>query len=231
MLESWCGWFHLMLTGKEVIVSQKGRNSRKELFLYKFDIYDGWKKSSIMKLTQNLWITLCSPQQTGSYRSDRCMCGFDLEGFHRLQSTSIRESSSEWWTVWCRNSQQPVCNTQNLESSGSRQASWTGAEIDQWVFLNPARPSQSFLQDQWKLSLLPQRLLACPLTSIMSNYFERLVEHHTTSIPPTFDPSQFSYQPNRSTEGKIPFVLQLSLAYLEDNASHARMLFLDFSWQ
>lgn len=63
----------------------------------------------------------------------------------------------------------------------------------------------------------------------MSNYFERLVEHHTTSIPPTFDPSQFSYQPNPSTEDKIPFALHLSLAHLEDNTSHAWMLFLDFS--
>lgn len=75
----------------------------------------------------------------------------------------------------------------------------------------------------------PPRLLACPLTSIMSNYFERLVEHHTTSIPPTFDPSQFSCQPNPSNEDKIPFALHLSLAHLEDNTSHAWMVFLDFS--
>ncbi|KAI3353892.1 hypothetical protein L3Q82_005099 [Scortum barcoo] len=68
------------------------------------------------------------------------------------------------------------------------------------------------------------------LTPIMMKCFERLVKDHIISkLPPTFDPLQFAYQPNRSTEDAICSALNLSLTHLEEKNTHVRMLFLDFS--
>ncbi len=44
-----------------------------------------------------------------------------------------------------------------------------------------------------------------------------------------FDPFQFAYRPNRSTENAISSVLHLSLAHLEKKNTYVRMLFVDFS--
>ena len=54
-------------------------------------------------------------------------------------------------------------------------------------------------------------------------------EHITSRLSATFDPSQFAYWPNRSTEDVISTAPYLSLANLEENTTHVRMLFLDFS--
>ena len=59
------------------------------------------------------------------------------------------------------------------------------------------------------------------LTPIMMKCFERLVQHHITSMPP--------HQPNRSTEDTISSALHLSPAHLEEKNTHVRMLFLEFS--
>ena len=68
------------------------------------------------------------------------------------------------------------------------------------------------------------------LTPIMMKCFERLVKKHITSmLPPTFDPFQFAYWPNRPTEGAISSALHLSLSHLEEKNTHVQMLFLDFS--
>ncbi len=68
------------------------------------------------------------------------------------------------------------------------------------------------------------------LTPIMMKCFERLVKDYIFSrLPPMFDPFQFAYRPNRSTEDAISSVLHLSLAHLEKKNTCVRMLFVDFS--
>ncbi|KAL7856384.1 hypothetical protein AOLI_G00199880 [Acnodon oligacanthus] len=52
-------------------------------------------------------------------------------------------------------------------------------------------------------------------------------EHVTSKLPPTFDPYQFAYRPNRSTEDAMSS--HLSLEHLEGKNTHVRLLFLDFS--
>ena len=60
--------------------------------------------------------------------------------------------------------------------------------------------------------------------------FERVVKNHITSkLPPSLDPFQLAYQPNRSTEDAISSSFHLSLERLEDENTHVRMLFLDLS--
>ncbi|XP_058501411.1 protein FAM169B-like [Solea solea] len=68
------------------------------------------------------------------------------------------------------------------------------------------------------------------LTTTIMKCFERVVKDHIISIlPPSYDPLQFAYKPNRSTEVAISTALHLSLEHLEDKNTHVRMLFLDFS--
>ena len=84
----------------------------------------------------------------------------------------------------------------------------------------PKKPTISSLNDYRPVALTP----------IMMKCFERLVKDHITSkLPPTFDPYQFAYRPNRSTEDAISSALHLSLEHLEGRNTHVRMLFLDFS--
>lgn len=60
--------------------------------------------------------------------------------------------------------------------------------------------------------------------------FERLVSQHIkSSFPPTFDPHQFAYRANRSTEDAITIALHTALSHLEHRGSYVRMLFMDFS--
>ncbi|KAI3369842.1 hypothetical protein L3Q82_024428 [Scortum barcoo] len=55
----------------------------------------------------------------------------------------------------------------------------------------------------------------------MMKCFERLVKDHIISkLPPTFDPLQFAYRPNRSTEDAICSALHLSLTHLEEKNTH-----------
>ncbi len=68
------------------------------------------------------------------------------------------------------------------------------------------------------------------LTPIIMKCFEKLVwSHITASLPPTFDPHQFTYRANRSTEDAIATALHTTLTHVEQKGSYARLLFVDFS--
>ncbi len=68
------------------------------------------------------------------------------------------------------------------------------------------------------------------LTPIIMKCFEKLVRTHIVSIlPPSFDPHQFAYRTNRSTEDAITTALHSALCHLEQQGSYARLLFVDFS--
>lgn len=72
----------------------------------------------------------------------------------------------------------------------------------------------------------------CPvaLTTIVMKCFERLVKSHIISrLPAAFDPFQFAYRPNRSTDDAIAVALHLILEHLESKKSYVWMLFIDFS--
>lgn len=60
--------------------------------------------------------------------------------------------------------------------------------------------------------------------------FEWLFKGHITSIlPPSLDPIQFAYCPNRSTEDTISTALHLTLEHQENKNTSVQMLFVDFS--
>ncbi|KAF7649060.1 hypothetical protein LDENG_00147990, partial [Lucifuga dentata] len=64
----------------------------------------------------------------------------------------------------------------------------------------------------------------------MMKCFERLIKQHMVSkLPSGFDPCQFAYHPNRSTEDAISSALHLSLQHLEERNTFMRMLFVDSS--
>ncbi|KAK3508267.1 hypothetical protein QTP70_017786 [Hemibagrus guttatus] len=68
------------------------------------------------------------------------------------------------------------------------------------------------------------------LTPIMSKCFKRLVMRHIkTQLPPSLDPLQFAYRPNRSADDSITTTLHLSLTHLDNKDTYVRMLFIDFS--
>ncbi|KAK3529508.1 hypothetical protein QTP70_031750, partial [Hemibagrus guttatus] len=68
------------------------------------------------------------------------------------------------------------------------------------------------------------------LTPIVMKCFERLVMRHIkTQLPPSLDPLQFAYHPNRSTDNAITTTLHLSLTHLDNKDTYVRMLFIDFS--
>ena len=68
------------------------------------------------------------------------------------------------------------------------------------------------------------------LTPVVMKCFEKLVRSHIMSfIPPTFDPHQFAYRANRSTEDAVATALHAALSHLEQAGSYARLLFMDFS--
>ncbi|KAF7711715.1 gastrula zinc finger protein XlCGF28.1-like [Silurus meridionalis] len=72
----------------------------------------------------------------------------------------------------------------------------------------------------------------CPiaLTPIVMKCFERLVMRHVkTQLPPSLDPMQFAYRPNRSMDDTISTTLYLALTHLGNKDSYVRMLFIDFS--
>ncbi|KAK3536026.1 hypothetical protein QTP70_025280, partial [Hemibagrus guttatus] len=68
------------------------------------------------------------------------------------------------------------------------------------------------------------------LTPIVMKCFEKLVLCQLIAcLPPTLDPHQFAYRPNRSTEDAISTVIHLALTHLDTNNTYIRMLFIDFS--
>ncbi len=68
------------------------------------------------------------------------------------------------------------------------------------------------------------------LTPVIMKCFERLVRTHIIShLPPGFDPYQFAYRVNRSTEDAIATALHIALSHLELQGNYARLLFVDFS--
>ncbi|KAK3568580.1 hypothetical protein QTP86_009303 [Hemibagrus guttatus] len=68
------------------------------------------------------------------------------------------------------------------------------------------------------------------LTPIVMKCFEKLVLSHLIAcLPPTLDPHQFAYRPNRSTEDAISTAIHLALTHLDTNNTYIRMLFIDFS--
>ncbi|KAK3530868.1 hypothetical protein QTP70_003634 [Hemibagrus guttatus] len=68
------------------------------------------------------------------------------------------------------------------------------------------------------------------LTPIIMKCFERLVMRQIKDLlPPSLDPIQFAYCPNRSTGNAITTTLHLALTHLDNKDSYIRMLFIDFS--
>ena len=59
---------------------------------------------------------------------------------------------------------------------------------------------------------------------------ERLVTDHINScLPPSFDPDQFTYRANLSTEDAIAITLHSTLSHLEHPGNYVRLLFIDVS--
>ncbi|KAI5619892.1 hypothetical protein C0J50_20542 [Silurus asotus] len=68
------------------------------------------------------------------------------------------------------------------------------------------------------------------LTPLMMKCFKMLVMRHIkTKLPPSLDPMQFAYRPNRSTDDAISTTLHLVLTHLDKKDSYVKMLFIDFS--
>ncbi|KAI4879014.1 hypothetical protein NFI96_008915 [Prochilodus magdalenae] len=68
------------------------------------------------------------------------------------------------------------------------------------------------------------------ITPIIMKCFERLVMRHIkTLLPPSLDPLQVAYCPNRSTDDAISTTLHLALSHLDNRDTYVRMLFIDFS--
>ncbi len=68
------------------------------------------------------------------------------------------------------------------------------------------------------------------LTPVIMKCFERLVlQHIKDHLLPDFDPYQFAYRVNRSTEDAISVALHSALNHLEKQQSYVRMLFVDYS--
>ncbi|KAI4889636.1 hypothetical protein NFI96_003622 [Prochilodus magdalenae] len=84
----------------------------------------------------------------------------------------------------------------------------------------PKKSSVSCLNDYRPIALTP----------IIMKCFERLVLRHIkTLLPPSLDPLQFAYRPNRSTDDAISTNPYLALTHLDNRDTYVRMLFIDFS--
>ncbi|KAI2646048.1 hypothetical protein H4Q32_026860 [Labeo rohita] len=55
------------------------------------------------------------------------------------------------------------------------------------------------------------------------------MQHIKTVLPPSLDPFQFAYRPNRSTDDAISTALHSALTHLDKKDSYVGMLFIDFS--
>ena len=68
------------------------------------------------------------------------------------------------------------------------------------------------------------------LTPVIMKCFEKLVQRHIMScFPPTFDPFQFAYRHNISTEDAIVTMLHTTISHLKQQGHYARQLFVNFS--
>jgi len=69
------------------------------------------------------------------------------------------------------------------------------------------------------------------LTSVVMKCFEKLVKTFiTSSLPPTLDPLQFAYSPDRSINDAITFLLHKTLSHVDTRmGNYVRVLFVDYS--
>lgn len=68
------------------------------------------------------------------------------------------------------------------------------------------------------------------LTPVVMKCLEKLVLWHIKySLPASFDPRQFAYRSNRSTEDAIAIATHVALNHLEHRNTYVRMLFVDYS--
>ncbi|KAK3556334.1 hypothetical protein QTP70_007104 [Hemibagrus guttatus] len=68
------------------------------------------------------------------------------------------------------------------------------------------------------------------LTPIIMKCFERLIMKHIKNLlPPSLDPMQFAYCPNRSTDDAISTTLHLILTHLDNRDTYVQMIFINFS--
>ncbi|KAK3528503.1 hypothetical protein QTP70_000581 [Hemibagrus guttatus] len=68
------------------------------------------------------------------------------------------------------------------------------------------------------------------LTPIIMKCFERLVMRQIKYLlPPSLDPMQFAYHPNRFTDNAFSTTLHLSLTHLDNKDTYVRMLFIYLS--
>ncbi|GAA6106506.1 piezo-type mechanosensitive ion channel component 1-like, partial [Tachysurus ichikawai] len=68
------------------------------------------------------------------------------------------------------------------------------------------------------------------LTPIVMKCFEKLIMRHIeTQLPPSLDPLQFAYHPNRSTDDAIATAPHLALTHMDNKDTYVQMLFIDFS--
>ena len=68
------------------------------------------------------------------------------------------------------------------------------------------------------------------LIPVITKCFEKLVHQHIKDfLPSDFNPYQFAYRANGSTEDAIAVALHSALSHLEQQQSYVRMLFVDYS--
>ena len=63
----------------------------------------------------------------------------------------------------------------------------------------------------------------------MKCFVKLLWGHITLLLPRGFDPHQFAYRANRSTEDAVATALHAALSHLKKQGRNVRMLFVDFS--
>ncbi|KAI4884502.1 hypothetical protein NFI96_023826, partial [Prochilodus magdalenae] len=105
-----------------------------------------------------------------------------------------------------------------------------GKPLDQTTFLRVSRQPPSY---PCRRSLqCPASTTTVPLHLHPSSWkcFERLfMRHIKTLLPPSLDPLQFAYRPNRTTDDAISTTPHLVLTHLDNRDTYVRMLFIDFS--
>ena len=69
------------------------------------------------------------------------------------------------------------------------------------------------------------------LTSVVMKCFERLIKDYICAfLPPSMDPLQFAYRPNRPPDDAVSQLIHSSLSHLDSRkGGYVRMLFIDFS--
>ncbi len=86
--------------------------------------------------------------------------------------------------------------------------------------------SQAVIPSYLKTStIIPILKSPVALTPVIMKCFEKLVRTYIVStLPPSFDPYQFAYRANRSTEDTIATALHSNLCHLEQRGSYAAAL-------